>query len=486
MLKKVAVIAGALLALLLTLIIGLSIYAARLIDADFIVAQLESSLNCRAELKELDAGLFSAVSSVRLGGLALGPRDDYANRGVPQKDRPPLARPLVSAKEVRLALKFWPLLSRHLVVREFVLVEPTVNLAVYANGSNSLAPLFSTPRIVNGEPNPALAEKPAAPEAPAANTGPFTARDLPIAGSLGRIAIERGTLNLALPDNRNRALVAPIDLSLSDIEIDPEDLQNKNQARLVFNAQAKLFDRANREAALLKLASNGVITPFDAATGRVNPRLKYAIQVSEGSYVNGLALLNQLSGNLPALARAGVKMEDLAKKAELTKNVEVSIEYGRALIKLLNAPVFPTRHYDFSLTEGSSLSLGDNQHRFTGRVFASAEETERVFAKVDAEIARAIKGDETQARELRNKVFAAIVKEDRVFLDFISSGDLSDPAVELLANLPSLADLVKEAGGELVRSRVQNELGRELDKRIGPGGGAVKDQIQKGVEGLFR
>lgn len=486
MFKRVAVIAGALIALLLSLIVGLSVYAASLINADFIVAQLESSLNCRAELKELDAGLFSAVSSVRLGGLALGPRDDYANRGVPQKDRPPLARPLVAAKEVRLALKFWPLLSRRLVVSEFVLVEPALNLTVYANGANNLAPLFSTPRTVNGAPNPALAEKPAAPETPAASAGPFTARDLPIAGSLGRVAVERGTLNLTLEEARSRVLVAPIDLALTEIEIDPEDLKNKNQARLVFNASAKVFDRAGQESALLKLESNGLITPFEPESGRVNPALKYAIRVVEGSYINGLALLNQLSGNLPALAKAGIKMEDLTKRAELSENVEVTIEYGRALIKLLNAPVFPTRHYDFSLTEGSSLSLGDNQHRFTGRVFASAEETERVFAKVDAEIARAIKGDETQARELRNKVFAAIVKDNRVFLDFVSRGDLSNPSVELLANLPSLADLIKEAGGELARSRLQNELGREMDKRLGPGGGAVKDQIQKGMEGLFR
>lgn len=188
--------------------------------------------------------------------------------------------------------------------------------------------------------------------------------------------------------------------------------------------------------------------------------------------------MDQLSGDLPALESAGVKMNDLAKQLDLIKDVDIDIEYGRSLVKFMNDPTFPTRHYDIALLKGSEMRLADSTHKFRGSVLGDQEETNKAFLKVDRELERALKGS-GNAVEIRNKAFASILKDGRIRLDFTSAGALSNPNVDLLVNLPEITDIIKSAGGDIVKGRIDQELRKVLPGGAGKAGEDVKDALNK-------
>ncbi len=473
--KKILIILGSVVGGILVLLLGVSLYVSSLLTEEFVVEQIESTFNLRAELKELNVGLFSGAS-VELKGVALGPRDSVANQGKPLGERKPMANKLISAEGLELSLQLMPLLDKQLVVENFVFEKPVMNLRMRANGTNNLGALFKTPRVVGGKRNPALDEKPAA----ASNTNePFRASDLGIAGELERVGLSNGTLNLRLASG-DRLKFKNLDLFLTDIVVDPEDLENKNSAYIDLDTDVGVTSRATgKEIAQFLLRSEGKIQPFDPRTGEIALNVRYDLTMKESSFMTGFAVMDQLAGKLPDLKKAGVNMSEIAKKAELIRDVEIDMEYGRGLIKILNDPTFPTRHYDLALLKGSTVKLGDSTHRFKGSVLASENETNKAFKNLDKEIERALKGTSVDPVELRNKALNKIIKDGRIHLDFTSAGALKNPNVDLLVNLPQLSDVIKSAGGDILKGKLDAEINKVLPGGAGKEGKKLIDDALK-------
>ena len=477
--KKILIIGGAVFGVILLLLIGASLYVASLIDEDFLVEQIEANLNCRAAVQELDVGLFGAVSSIKLRGVAIGPRDADANNAVPQSERTSEIRRIISADEIELSLRFWPLLSKRLEVESFIIDGLGLNLTLFANGTNNLKPLFTTPRLVNGERNPALDPPPPeeAEEAAGPRTAdaPFSAKDLPIAANLERVGVTNGTVTVDLRQDRQTINVSELNLLLTDIDIEPTDLPNHNSADLSFDANISVKNARGVETLLLLVDSSGEIVPFDAQNGQVNTSIVYSLTILENSTLHSFAVLDRLAGALPALAQAGLEMDKLAEKAVLQENVDVVVSYGNGLVTLLNDPRFPTRNYDFALAKDSWIRVTNSTHRFVGKVIASEEESARGIANVDRNVTEALRGRGDPA-PIRNRMLNEMLENGRLYLSFTSRGRLNDPDVELLSNLPRLTDLVSGAATDIARERINQELDRT------PGARQAQEQLQN----LFR
>ena len=76
--------------------------------------------------------------------------------------------------------------------------------------------------------------------------------------------------------------------------------------------------------------------------------------------------------------------------------------------------------------------------------------------------------------ETRNKILKNLIKEDRIYLPFISNGNIKSPFVKLNVELPSISELTKD----LVGDKLKDELGKKI-----PAG--VSDSINKGLKKLF-
>lgn len=474
--KKILIIAGSVVGLILVILIGVSIYVASLLNEDFVVQQIEGTFNLRAELAELNVGLFSGAT-VELRGVALGPRDSYANKGTPLSERKPMTNKTISAESVKLALQLFPLMDGRLVVDEFVFRKPVVNLVMYPSGANNMGGLFTTPTVVNGERNPALD---APKEEPAEGSDePFQAKHLGLAGNIDSAGIDNGTLNMRMAAG-DKLEFRGLELWLTDIDIDPADLENHNSAYLSLDTVVHAISRSGQEVGKFILESDGKIVPFDPETGEVALNIRYDLNLAENSFVTGFAVVDKLAGDLPDLRQAGVKMDDLAKKAELIRDVKLNVEYGRGLLKFLDDSMLPTRHYDFGLQKGSTIRLADSTHRFRGQLLASESETDIALAGLDRELTNALKGTGADPKAIRNKALAQVVKDGRLHFNFLSSGPLANPNVDLLAEIPSLSAMIKSAGGDVLRSKLDSELKKVLPGKLGDDiGGEAKDLINK-------
>ncbi|HMU85734.1 MAG TPA: AsmA domain protein, partial [Leptospiraceae bacterium] len=172
---------------ILALVSASAWYALKVVlNENFLVQQIESNLNVRAEVRKLNVSLFSAMSSVELEGVSLGARDSFANQGTPLSERPPMKGSVVTIGKIDLKFSLLPLLRRKFELNRFMLSSPVVSMTLFANGGNSLKPLFQKPLIVGRKPNPALAEKPAE-TAAKEEEKPFSAKDLPISADLREI-----------------------------------------------------------------------------------------------------------------------------------------------------------------------------------------------------------------------------------------------------------------------------------------------------------
>ncbi len=452
------------------------LYLRSLLNEAFLVRQIEAALNARVEIRKLDIDLFSAISSIELEGVRLGARDAVANKGTPLADRAPMATPLIAAESVELELSFLPLLSRRFEIKRFVIDRPEIKLVHYPSGANNLSGLFGPPQIVEGQPNPALKKTP---EPPAAEEPgePFSVKNLPVSAGLERVGIENGVVHVSIPAAGHRILVENLNVSLTDFDVDPADLAQHNRALLAFHANTRVFGTSGKEAGLLLLRSEGHLQLFDPNTGQVNPDLVYALRMLRGSYISDLTVMEQLSGRLPLLASAGIALKGVGERAELTQDVDLRVRYRAGQVTLLSDVNFPTVNYDLTLKQSSWLLISATAHQFQGRILASEAESARAIQSVDGVIARNLK-DEDPVR-YRKLLLGELLLNDRIVLDFISTGPLAQPQVYLKTQIPSLTDILKDSAKTLLKNRIENRLREELNQGQGKA-------IQEGLDKLLR
>ena len=86
---------------------------------------------------------------------------------------------------------------------------------------------------------------------------------------------------------------------------------------------------------------------------------------------------------------------------------------------------------------------------------------------LDKAIQKNLKLKAKEAEELRNKHFQSIIKEGRISLPFRSQASLRNPDLALEASLPSLKELAKDAGKQLLKK--EGEKAKKKLQKKSPG-----------------
>ncbi len=479
--KKWVIILSAIpVVLIVVLLVGM-LAIRSIVTKELLVEQMEATMNLRAEVRELDISLLSAVSSIELRGVKLAPRDRLADAATPLSERPPLKAALISAEAFELKFRLGPLLQKRFELQRLILDRPQVNLVLLENGGNNLSALFAPPKVVGGKPRevaPATkaaaeeAKKPAAKKEPDAPAKPFTARDLPIAAKLDAVGMDNANINVRVQKTGQLIRISGLTTRIDNIDIDPADLARHNGADVRFDMNLAVIGRDGKEAGAFALRSGGRVTPFEAVSGRVNTAVTYALTLKRGSYVDGMPLLQQLAGAFPMLEKAGVRLEGATKRAELQADASLRVAYGGGRVAFLDDVVFKTKHYDLALRAKSWIQTTNDQHLFSGQLLATPDESARCIQSVDARLEKALaKSKGVDKAEVRKQVLGPILKGDRIMLPFTSSGSIKSPSVALGVELPSLTDLLKGQLSGLAKSKLdealkKNPKAKELMKKL--------------------
>ncbi|TGL73975.1 AsmA family protein [Leptospira jelokensis] len=477
--KKIGYGIGAFFGAILLIIIIAFVLAGSIITPSFLVKQIESSLNVRAHVEKVNINLFNVLSGIEIEGIILAPRDEVANKGTPLDERKSKPKGTIQLGKVDVKISFLALLTKTVKVNKLVLKQPEISLTMNEDGGNNLTSLFKTPKIVDGEKNPALspealAEKKAAEEeeakekASAPPSGPFSIKDVPIAIKMGLVGIQEGNIQVNMRKTGQQILVQKLDLEITDIDIDGSDLASHNSLDVNFDADVTIIGRNKKEAAKFLLETGGKVTPFVVKTGLVNPKVMYEVTMKEDSFLSGFAAFDAIAGELPAMNQAGLKLDKLKEKAELKKDVSFKVEYSNGKVTFLDEPTFPTKNYDLQITKGSYIVTTTNYHEMRMGMLYDEDESKKSLASVDEKIKQATKG-QGDPKALRNKIVGNLVKDDRLFIPFRTYGDIRNPNVELGVGLGTLTDLIGGAVKEVIKGKAGDAL-----KKIPGAGDALK------------
>lgn len=154
--KKIGYGIGAFFGAILLIIIIAFVLAGSIITPSFLVKQIESSLNVRAHVEKVNINLFNVLSGIEIEGIVLAPRDEVANKGTPLDERKSKPKGTIQLGKVDVKISFLALLTKTVKVNKMVLKQPEISLTMNEDGGNNLTSLFKTPKIVDGEKNPAL------------------------------------------------------------------------------------------------------------------------------------------------------------------------------------------------------------------------------------------------------------------------------------------------------------------------------------------
>ncbi|MDZ4727254.1 MAG: AsmA domain protein [Leptospira sp.] len=475
--KKILIGVGGFFGLLIFILVVALVFAGSFLTNEFLVKQIESAINVRANITKVNINLFSALSSVEVEGIQLTYRDDVADKGTPLADRKELKSAVISIGKADIKLSLLGILMKKFELKKLLISEPKVSFIMFENGGNNLTTLFKAPAIVNGEPNPALTpeaiaerkreaeeERRAAKDEP---SEPFTAKDIPVAIKMGVVGAEKGDIQVTMKKTGQVIQIKGLNFKLSDIDIDGSDLESHNHVGVKFDADVTIIGKSKQEAAKFLLDTEGDLQPFVVKSGLVNPSVVYNVTMEEDSFLSGFAAFDAIAGELPMLNQAGLKLDKLKEKSELKKDVSFKISYADGKITFLDEPTFPTKNYDLQINKGSYLIVTNNQHEMKMGMLYDEDESKKSIAGVDAKIKDATKGS-GDPKELRNKVLGSLIKNERINIPFKTSGDIRNPNVTLGVEIGSMSDLL----GGAIKGAIKGKIGDEL-KKI-PGGDALK------------
>lgn len=441
---------GILLGVLVLLIIAASVIVMLMVDREMIAGRMESALDRHVTIDGIDIGPFSAVSGIEVAGVKISnfktPDQLEALKGKPVAEKDLFA----GLKRLSLKLRFLPLLSGSVQVGEFVIYEPVVHVVKSGDGTFNFSDLLQEEK---GEE-----EKP---------SGPLSAEDLPLSITLGKVGLEQGTVTY-LDQKTNQTLeIYDLTLLAHSADIDPSNLEARNQVKILFEAGVKPKGRLKTGAVEffdIRLAAKGSVKPFDVKTRRLDPEVALEIESPNGT-LSGVKILESIQ-SVNAFEQYTGKLSFLQdeftwEKAKMQfwyKAGNAKVSTGRITAEDYNLDFSGTTNIDTKAIDlDLAMELGEGPSR---TLRASIEK--RMQTQLKGDVAKYVSSE-----QLTDLVMKRLTNEDgNVFLKYKVKGTTTSPRPTLVEpTVPPLQALMKEMGADV--SEIAKEAARkEAEKAI--------------------
>lgn len=430
------------------------------VSPEYLVQVTERSCNCRAQLDSTSLTLFSWPPTLRLNGIKIAPRDEYA--GTPLQGRPPLEN-----APVQVNLAYAELLSDDILhgrmtpnLVRFVGVE--VQETLDPQTGSSLEKLFLPPTSPE-----ALATQEAAPRAipvtevaptpdagaprtyPVTNPPPVVESRIEVAPAArpGRIPLREIRLEEAHFHITNKAVDAQIDADIRDLEfvmssidVDPDDLAHHNhmkaslKAKVTVNGVAKVQGQMKPvQFADVTLQGQGDIVPLEPTTVTWKPSATLSLAFSRGSTIGGHMTLGDAAGDkLDKLKEHGIDLSAVRLGGTLTEDATANIFYDREALFFRSPTRIAMPDFEFTVKQDAWINVTRDAQFMPVRVVFGPAIREPLVQGIAA------KGlGDTITRGI-----ISMISDERgnPFIDLVITGSLSKPEVqhELIGKIEKL------------------------------------------------
>lgn len=487
MIKKVLKWFGIAVGAILVLIIAASIVLMIIVDEKLIASQMENILNRHVTIKKLSVGAFAVASGIEVSDVRISnfktKKELEALKGkpVPEKDL------FVGLKAFNFKIKLIKLLSGQVVLDELVLYEPVINVVKNKNG------VFNFDDLTKPAPGAKKEEKKEEQkkEQKTEPSKPFTADDLPIEISVGKIGLEKGQLKYVDEGMAQTFQVYNLTALVHSIKIDPKDLQNKDSVGLSINMGIKTIGEVKSGSVKsfdIGFDINGIAIPFDKKTRIANPEIDLKMGLPYGT-ITGLQIFEKLK-DVEQLSKYCGKL-DFLKKEIKWKNAYVGVWYKNNVVKLKEGKI-PTD--DYALTYAGQTNLNSKAVDLDmDMLLADKHETsirsgleKNVKKAIPAKYAKYVKPEKVTDIAMKS----LLNKDGKVDLKFKVTGTTNDPKTKLISpKLSSLSDVIKDSSGDIkdeVKDQVKDKAKEEAKEAAEKGADKAKDKASKKIKKLFK
>lgn len=485
--KLVLIISG--LAILVAGVFVVRHIAIGFLTPEYLVQEIEKRLSCRAEVKGLKVSLLGKTG-LELKGVRLGPIDEYVEKGILLGERPPMVDAEVSSDLALIEVEAKDLLQRRISIKQLLVKDVSIKTKIRRDGSSSVRDLFQPSSDKSAEDKTEVkvsrvnsivsGMEPASVSDPRGEVKSdtvtvrlngksgeveqegFSAEDMQVSAFADNVEIQNGKIVATIESGSSVVTLSDFQLKLSQIEVDPNDLLKHNHAAFSFSGDlAAESSKTKGKQISLSLTGDGEVQPFDPTSGLIDPRWVTNLTVKKGSAINTFPMIDKLRELLSGVDTAGVNLEDLHIRGELSKDASTRIAGHAGKIELKKHLALPLPDTDFVFSSGSWLDTGANQHYLKGSVVASDELTEKLSKKVDAYLKK--KAKNFYSDSLKDLVLQPAMRDGRIAFDFVSKGDLGDPKVDILTPFGNLTELIDQ-GKETIETL--KDVGKSLLKGL--------------------
>ncbi len=235
-------LAGLFGAIVLLIIIA-GVVVMLVVDRKFIEGRMESALHRHVTIRDISVGIFAVVSGIEVKEVRISnyksERELEALKGKPVADNDLF----VGLDSFKFKLEFMPILKKRFVLKELTLYGPKINVVCSESGVYNFDDLLQPRLMTAGERDEAEKKKKeeAAEAAKKAQkpAEPLTADSIPVALSIGKIGLEKGTLTYTDRKFKQTFQVYNLTALVHSIEIDPRALDKKDSLRVKIGMNLK-------------------------------------------------------------------------------------------------------------------------------------------------------------------------------------------------------------------------------------------------------
>ena len=431
------------------------------LSREAVVQQMEAQWNCRVELGDLKAEVFSSPARLVLTNLNIGPRDAEVAKPLAQRAPIPQGTGFVHVDIAVLQVDLPALMQKKVHVHNLGVTGAYVRDDVSVEGVSGLAQLFMPPPSA-AAPSAAAVKAPAKP--PASNAAdtqagePVAAVPQAEAASDLSLRIEEILLEGVALHFRNRQAktvndVNNLRLRISDVDVQQSDLAAHNTAKIELSGQVVSTGRA-RVGEVIKdvpvanftFSSSGAVQPYDATTRQLNPSATLSVKLDKGSVFGGTSTLGEAAAKDKTFEQMkknfGIDVTDVVLGGPLQEEAVIDVTLKSNRVEFSQDTRFSFPDYVVTLRQGSWLNGEQDTHE--SRLMLVPSET---VAK------RIVEGVKAKTGDGLADVALGIFNDGsgKLAFDIVSTGRLSRPKFQLGGQAGAIEQLFKGFGGGLLK-----------------------------------
>lgn len=428
---------------IIVLLFAVSMLAKFFLTKDFLVKEIEASINSRVQIGSVDVSLLSFPAKVKLNDVIITQRDEVVEIGTPGSDRLELSEGDIALSALSFELSLWELLSRKIHVEHFDLDGLHIKATLFEDGSNSLDPLFASPESTDEEqpdPKPEEDKK----DVIAGEKGFNAKKQEQFVTYLESVDIRNVSFDLEIEKTGLFIQGSDCGVLLENIRVDPQALEKVNEASVQFTSKVEVYESPLKKLKYGEIGLSGpaVARLFDPTTGNIDPIINLDLNISENSHISTqVPYLQKVWAYGAKLSKFGVSIGTLPDRATFGRSRKLAGGYQRGRVDLSEDVSILIHDWELALNQPSWLASGDETHEFFIDFSASKKASDSLVRHIDGlvkKVPKEVRGN------LSEEIKSGWLQNGKLTVSLRTSGSLSFPKIEMLTEIPAIDQLIKD------------------------------------------